>query len=379
MAVTEPAVPIWRIYARDPQLRRQGQIADFQSLRAILRHNEVGNWALEVPASSPALSMIGWMGGIIVTRNNAVAFSGPLAEFARTYNTEGDTVTLAGHTDNVHLASRLALPVPLGPPYTAEHDVRTGPAGTIMAEYVSANLGPNAADPRKLSGLIVPQSTIGQTITGRARFVVLIELLQELAIQGGDLGFRVQQAGSSLQFVVFSPSDLTASVRFSHRQRNLQAFDYGEQAGQGNYVYAAGGGEGTARIIEEGSDLASVTLYGRWERFSDRRDTSVVAELRDDITEELATWASKERMKLTPVDTQMQRYGSDYQLGNRVTVVLDTGRMVKDVVREVEISMTPNEGVVVSPTVGTVDGPRSLSQISKLSRVESRLARLERR
>lgn len=292
-----------------------------------------------------------------------------------------NTVEVHGVDDNIWLAKSLAHPEPASsvPPYSvSEYDVRTGQCSTILRQYVNVNRGPSAIVPRRVPGLaLASDPLLGTTVTGRARWQILLDLLKELAVSGGDIGFKVEQSGTALNFTVYQGVDRTATVKFSEDNGTLSAFDYTAEAPDATYIYCGGGGEGTARTIKEGQDADLVAAWGRFEKFRDRRDTTDSTELGQTITEELAESGEKASLSITPIDIPGQTYGVHYGLGDRVTVVID-GTPVQEAIREVTLAYTPDGPQTIKPTIGTVSKPTIVGLFSSVRDALLRTRNLER-
>lgn len=404
----------YRIYIRDADRRRVAEVEDYQQLDLVLRYNAVSSWVLELPADGDPAGLLAWGGGIVVTRDGSTLLSGPVTRFERQWDARTNRLTASGPDDLVWLDRRSALPVPAGPPYTSQaHDVRTGPAETVIKQYVDYNAGPSASVDMQVSGLTVAADTaLGLAVTGRARFQNLLELCQALALAGGDIGFRLVQSGLDLEFQVWQPSDLTRSAIFSPALGNLVAYRYTAEAARVNHVICGGGGEGTSRTFEEGEDAASIARYGRIVGFRDRRDTTDTAELQQTIAEELAGGAERMRLSLTPIDSPGLAFVGDYALGDLVTViiteevalaqqayyylqggsfpaewlgdeqtVLRRVSVIQDKVREVKLAITPEQADVIRPQLGTPEAQYSsmLALFDQVRRLGGRLSNLERR
>jgi hypothetical protein len=370
-----------QIFSRDAALRRTGQVEDFRSLEMPLRFNRTSTWLLELDASSPAVPLLGKTDGLIVERDGVTLLSGPVTSRQRASKAESQTVTVSGVDDTVWLQRRLALPVPGGPPYTAvAYDDKSGAAETVLKYFVDRNLGPGATAARRLPRLTIPADLArGTTVRGRGRFHSLIELLQPLALAGGDIGFRIVQVGQALEFQVYEPADRTATAIFSEQLGNLAGFTYQESAPPADYVYIGGQGEGTAREFVEGGTQANIDLYGRIEAFKDRRDVDTVATLEQARAEALAESQPPTSLSINPIDTDAVSFGVEYGLGDRVTVVVDD-EVIRDVVREVVLRLTP-DGEVLTPVVGTpgASAPRSLELFANQERLSRRISPIERR
>jgi hypothetical protein len=391
-------MPVYTLVLRDAQRERVMEIEDFAQLEMRARFNDVGTFALELPAGSAAARRATAADGLIVERDGVVVFSGPITGHARRWSDRESVVTLRGVDDTVHLRDALARPVPDGPPYdAAEADVRTGVCSTVQRAYVAANIGPGArwATPGLVLGA---DANAGAIVTGRARFVPLLELLQSLALAsaaaaGAEPGFRVVQAGTALEFQTYGVADRTAFVILSPLLGNLTAFEYDMDGPEVNHVVVGGGGEGTARLFVEHEEPGSQATWNRRvQAFRDRRDTDDPVELAQAADEELAEKAERAALTVSPVDTEAVAYGRDYWLGDRVTVVVTQDGAtpeaapeplveVQDIVREVRITLTPDGAERVEPSVGTPASGRAnaLRAGAAQRQLARRLSVLERR
>lgn len=369
---------LFQIQARNRDLEIEAELDDFRKLEAILRFNRFDSWVLDLPYAAgrgfePA-------SGVIVRRDDLVLFSGPVTSIQRTWGDAGDLLTIAGVSDDAHLEDRLAVPAP--PPYNAaEYDVRTGPAESVLKGYVDDNLGPGASAGRILAGLSIElDAGAGAEVTGRARFQKLGDLLRELALAGGDLGFRIVQVDAGeLRFEVNEPVDRTATAIFSKGLGNLRGFKLTEEVSEANAGIVGGGGEGVARTFLDFADPAQIVRWNRRiETFRDRRDTVDAAELAQAGVEELASKAEKTGLSISPIDTRRLAFLRDYALGDRVTVDID-GVQIRDVLREVKIVVDEN-AETVTPTIGT-SATRSelLDVFRRLRELGRKVALLERR
>lgn len=383
----------YALVLRDAARRRVLEVDHFARFEATLRFNDVGGWLLDLPAGSVAARAATTAMGLIVERDGATLLSGPIIGQRRRWAERESVLTLTGADDMVHLRDAVARPVPDGPPYdAADHDVRSGVASTVLGAYVAANVGPGAR--WSVPGLVVgADPVVGTPVTGRARFVNLLELLRELALAGGDLGFRVVQAGTALAFGVSAPRDRTATAVLSPLLGTLAGFEYAVDPPEANHLIVAGGGEGVLRVFVEQDDPDSIAAVARRiVRFRDRRDTSDPVEMAQTAAEELATGAARTSLSVTPLDTAGLAFGRDYGLGDRVTVVVteEDGvtdprptalATIQDVVREVRLSLTPERGEEVAPLIGTPQSQAAGAWRVLAARRElgERLSALERR
>lgn len=380
------------VEVRDSNLDRVGQITErnLVGLEVVARFNAVGAWRITLPADDPMADALRAPGaGLIVTGESGVLLSGPTVS-ARSVKTAVNPTgvwEISGVDDTAVLGNRIAYPSPESDDLAlqSDYDVRTGVAETVMKQYVAANLGVDAPVSRRVPGFTV-QDDLGRgvSVTGRARFQPLGELLTQLAVTSG-LGFDVAQFGAGLQFKVFEPVDRSLSVRMDIDNNRLTKSEYAYTAPQATRVIVAGQGQGAERtlleVVSEASEDAETIWSKRIEVFKDSRNTNDVVELEQAGSEILADKGyTVESVSVTPTDDDVMNYPADWGLGDKVSVVVGDVT-VSQIVTEVAIVVTA-EGVKVGATVGD---PATASQddvesqvIVKQSDQESRISNLER-
>jgi hypothetical protein len=375
----------WTIYVQDDMGRRQGEVDDYISAVLTPIYCDVGSWTLVVDRRSKAaadLTIPKW--GITVYRNGVYQFSGPTDGADHKVDQSAEQVTITGFTENTYFTHRIASPSPAEtvPPYTMQiSDVRTGPCSTVLTGYVAANLGPNAIPTRQHPGLVMaPDPVVGATVRGEARWDAnLLALMQPLAVTGG-IGFQLVRVNGVLTFQTFLPTDRTTSVAFSIDLGNLAGFEYSSIAPTANYIYVGASGTGTARIIQEFQDSASIAKWGRREgplaSQSDTSSTTVIAQAGKDA---LTQGQEQAMVSATILEKPTLMYGTHYALGDKVTVQLEgpaatpyavDGR-ITDILRSVEISLSVDGPQTITPIIGNADR----NEVFRLFRAFRQLAR----
>ena len=183
------------VEVRDSTLTRVGQIQaqDLVGATFVVRYNNVGYWSISLPHGHSLGELLRLPGyGILLTGPSGERIiSGPTlsAKLTQTQdNTEG-TWEIIGASDDIILSERLAYPTPSNADVTLQtsgYDIRTGPAETVIKNYVDANIGPSAAAARKISNLTIETDEgRGSTVYANARFNTLQELIYDLAQVGG--------------------------------------------------------------------------------------------------------------------------------------------------------------------------------------------------
>lgn len=343
-------------------------IDDWQSLEVTLRFNEPASGTVAAPATStlrtqldPRLAdpgAVDWARRLVVVRDGQVFCAGPVEaprnphEWAIEGEASGDGLVTFNFTDDLALvAGRLVYPNPAlaaGSQDVAEYAASDN-AELILRDLVNRNAGPGALAARQVPELVLgPLAGVGATITARARFEPLGDVLRRVALDGGGLGFTTTQVGDEIRFGVYAPADLTNQVRYSRGLGNLRSFTNEVMAPTVTTAIVAGQGEGAARTIRERINAAAEAGWWRIEQWHDQRDTDATAELDQAGDEALAEGGETARIATVTVDIDGQRYGVNYQLGDRVGV-----ETLSEVVRGVQLQATPESGEVITSIVGS--------------------------
>lgn len=349
------------------------QVDAFDRLELTLRFNDVSTWQLD--GTVEGFTGLGWDESLSIWRDGVEILTGQADEFEREWDFERYGQWGKGVDEVIHLADKLVLPVPSGPPYTsASHDARSGACETVMKAYVNYHCGPSAKTERQ-ELTIETDAGLGGSVAEDGRFDNLLEFLQAIAIKGGGLGFRVV----GKEFQVYQPSDKTGSIVFSTEMGNLKRYRYRVKRARANYVICGGGGEGTARTFAEKGDSASILRFGRREMFRDRRDSTDSAELLKTIDEELERYAEVFALELEPVHLLNMMPYDDYWLGDQVTAIID-GETITGVVREIRITLDET-GETITPVIATPGLKAGVlaGLLDDIKQVSSRVLNLERR
>lgn len=386
----------WTIYARNPAGARAGVIEDYITAELVPVFCDIGNWTMKLNGRArfaAELCQPGW--GIVAVRNGVTLLSGPAknSEVSLVISEDGDetyNVTVTGITDEDVLKIRLVSPSPSEgtPPYTVQaSDDQAGVASTVIRHYVDVNCGPGAVVARRIPGLsLASDPVLGASVSAKGRWDSnVLAFIQPLAVTGR-IGFRVVQTAAGREFQTFTPTDRSATVQFSVGLGNLAGFTYKRSSPDTNYAYLGASGTGTARVIQEFPDSESIAQWGRIEGpLVDQRGTSDPAQLQVTANEAFAQNGEQVGLTITPVETDWQRFGVHYFLGDKITVQLDQSTptpyeesgQIQDVLRSVTIQLDEN-GQSIVPSVGTA----ARTDVSKIFRrfgdLAKRLNNLER-
>lgn len=363
----------WELYVCDRTGVRVAPIDPYTSAEVVGRVNDVSTWSVDLPTNTAAGQhfITDSFARLEVVLDAQVWRSGPVTHLERSVDIDGDNLQVTGVDDTVWLARRNAHPQPgtPTPPYSStRYDIHTGSVSQVLAELVRVNAGESATTARKVPGLTAPPpEPAGPNITVYARWQNLLTFMADTARPHG---------------ILFDIVDLTFSATvatdrgavFSAGLETLASWKMVAAAPTSNFVVVAGQGESTARMIRESQDPTSVGTWGRAETFMDRRDTSSTEELDTAAQESLAESVTPVTVVFTPLDTDAQAFGRDWQLGDLVTVKAG-GLTVYDQVREVHLSLDQS-GATVTPSVGAAAG--DLKLFRTMAGLDRRVRQLER-
>jgi hypothetical protein len=353
---------------RDINLQRQGAIPSTDlDIKIQPVRNGVGTWQLSMMAESTEATFLRQPGtGIIVTdvSSGDVIMSGPTLSPTST-KTSGDPqgmVTISGVSDDRILWDAKAWPNPnlAVDAQTDGYDVRSGPAETVMIAYVQANVGILAPSDRrsKLASFLTTQTDLarGISVTKSARFPGLGDLLNEIATVA-DLRFRVVQRGSVLVFEIDEIADKTGEIRLDVNNGTLDTQSVQTQAPTVTRVIVAGQGQGADRTLLLRTSVDSLAAEDLWgikvEDFKDQRNTDDLTELQQAGDQELADGGfTSVAVKAVPSDDQTMIFMKDWNVGDKVTVVVD-GQETTSVVTEGAI-VANSSGLAVGAAIGDV-------------------------
>lgn len=347
----------------------------FSRIALTLRFNEVSSGEFTSRAYPWLMDVVNAIGTrVVVMRDGVIILAGPIEDQgpylydAAVDGEDGDgTVTVRFADDLSLIAGRLVYPNPAqdADAQTSARYTITGVNGEVaMRALVNLNAGPGALTDREIPALVLgPLASVGTNVNYSARFEPLCDSLRAVAVAAGGLGFRTQQVGSTIEFQVYEPEDLTSSARFGRNIGNLRTLEYQVTSPIATVAIVGGQDAGADRVIRERPN--STALAEGWPRrevWVDRRDIDNTPELDAAGDEELTNNAVAIRLVIGAIDTESQRYPGDYDLGDEVSNrVFDDS--VPEIIRAIDIEMTPDGGEVVTPTIGTQEAALSNSTV----------------
>lgn len=361
-----------KINVRAPDGTNVGRLETYTQLDAIKKDMDVGSWSVQCPTTdlSEVLGSPGY--GIQVKIDDDEFLAGPTSIIEDDFSIDGATQIISGLSDETRLWEYLCYPSP--PPFTSDdYDDQNDIAEVVMKHYVTYNLLDDTRKPSAVAQIAVaPNLGRGLVVPISARFETVGDKLVSIATTGGNLGFQIRE----LTFDVFERADRSADQIFSKESGNLLQFQSKRTRPTANRILCGGSGEGTARIIDIGSDDASAVIWGAYiETFRDRRDTSDLAQLAQSIAEEIAKGAEQNTLTLRTIDLPDRTYGVDWNLGDTVTA-----QGIVGTVKQVQLTVN-DKGRVIVPQVNSassVSAAAVLRAYDELRAVRRRISYLER-
>lgn len=359
------------VWAVDPSRVRRGHLVVLECT-AVLRDADVGTFQITVPSSDPLSQRIGPGWRAIIQDSGVTVLSGPVTEISE--DTQARDRTLTGESDLVHVRDRLLLgdPTKIWTQQTAEGKyTRTGPAETVIRDIVHANVGTGAVTARRQDGFTVATSQgRGKTVKVNDRDKRVLDVIKPLARTGGVTFDAVQEDDNRIVFRFRTPTDRSRSVRFTEQNGGLAEGSYVMSAPTVNAAMAAGQGTGTYLNRRE---YVRATSWGRRvEEFVDQTSTDDDPEIKQAADELLDEGREGASASITAQEVPGLRFGTDYWLGDIVTVEFD-GATVSEPVRQVELAWD-GHGRTAALTLGDHDSAedRTPASVKRVKKIEAR-------
>ena len=333
----------------DKTLTRTGWLNDPASLKVVPRHDAIGTAEITVPSSHrkvPRLAAKGaravieyhgehLMSGYIRGRSG----QGPTASGQFTYTLE----------DDLGLVQRMlgwAKPDAAINAQTTKADTRTGPAETVAKAFVEAQLAHNTVDLIQ----VAPSLGRGSVITVSSRMKVLSDQLMD-AVDKAGVGLSAKQVGSHIVLDAYTPRVYPHTL--SEAAGTITNWSWSDSDPAMTRAIIGGPNTDTSREFRQIIDSAREEALGYTvEGFVDAQSATGYTEMDAAGTAALAEAGPKAGFSLELSETKNFRYGGDgVRVGDQVTVDIG-GQTMTDILREATLLFDPENGLVVTPTIG---------------------------
>lgn len=345
------------IMVYDKSFAFKGYIGNPISLTCTPRFNNVGTATLEVELDNrlaPALLADG--ARLVIYKDNLFVMSGKITQESAEGPAVRGVLRVYLKSDWRLLNNVLGWPVP-GAALTAqtsEYYLAQGNAETIVKTVVTANmitrLGMDVTCATNANrGEVVPDGV-------SFRFHTLAERLFP-AIETAGVGITFEQSGAGIVCDVFVPPVFETIL--TEESGVLQWWSWTSTDPSATRVVAGGNGDWINRAFLQVIDTALETDHNDVvEVFQDARDAENSTVLTSRANEALAEGAPKTGFAVRLSESETFRYGKNgLVVGAKVTISVG-GITRTDILREVTMSYTRNDGVEVTPIIGEVhDNP----------------------
>jgi len=358
-----------------------GRVGSYVASEVVLRHNQVGSWKFTMTLSDGGVDLLSPAGRrITIDYRGSRILSGPVYGIRRSRSGIEDQVEVYGYSDLVWLDRRLAFPAPLAT-FPADGVAFTQPsfgdfigdnAETAVKYWVTRNCVTRLPVP----GLTVATDLGRGPVKGDApRFKTVLETCAKLADLSA-IGVKVEQVGSGLVFDIYEPA--TQPVRLSRSLGNLRDWEFVNEGPNATRVVIGGPGERLTREYTLGRQSTSETGWGITETFIESSADTQPERYQEGI-DHLAENAPTYSFSVVPQETESMRFGETYGLGDVVDTELLPGVTLTDIVREVTITDSVDDGVDVKPIVGNLEAAKRTDAVYlELRRLRAQINKRER-
>lgn len=245
--------PAFSVSVYDKDFVHVGWLGGYESLIAVARHNDVSTAQVVLRKDHPRVAALMKSGARLVIRYDGATLMSGRIEGRDGATLPTPTIAFRLLSDFQFLSDVLGWVNPSGAMTeqgtVRKHYVATGPAESVLKEYVQVN----SVDRLNQPVSIAPDLGRGRTITVKARMESLADRLVSKVDLAG-LGIRVVQYGSGLRVDVYEPTVRTRVL--SVESGVLVDSTWSKEDPVVTRVVLAGGGEGTRREFRRYVDTA---------------------------------------------------------------------------------------------------------------------------
>jgi hypothetical protein len=373
-----------------------------ETMNATLYYNQVGSWMCTMKFDEEIWDIMQTFiadEGFVVWFNwgGQVHFGGkceipgyqdsvPGANNAAVFTT-GTQIVCTGATLEALIANRLAFPAPTlawgAQTYGANDPVSAVACETAIKHYVVNNLGASAAAARRFPLLTVATNLArgSAVVSYNVKFAQgvdlgLMDIIRNLVATGGPMGVEVMlnNGGLGMTFDVYVPQDLTGFAYFSKEVGNLTSV--GLQIEDPSVTDACVLGSATP-ILVTGDGTANP--WTKIEQLVDQASSSDATQNTQAGQQAVAQGVMTPSLQMSAQDIPKLKFGTDYYLGDKVTVEVASGDRFQDIVSQVNFTMdgSASPPVSVIPVIG-IPSNSGNSTTSATAQLVNRVRRLER-
>lgn len=360
---------------------RVGRVGSYVASEVVLRHNVVGSWKFTMTLSDGGVDLLTPVGRrITIDYRGSRILSGPVYGVRRSRSGVEDQVEVYGYSDLVWLDRRLGFPSPLatfpadGTAFTqaADRDIINDNGETMVKYWVTRNCVTRQPVPTLT---VAPDLGRGDVRAYGPRFESVLQACVQIANFSG-IGLSLQQVGAGLVFDAYLPAQ--QPVRLSRSLGNLRDWEFVNEGPNATRVVIGGPGEHLAREFTLGRQASSEVGWGITETFIESSADTQPLRYQEGI-DHLAENAPTYSFSVVPQETESMRFGETYHLGDTVDTELFPAVTLTDIVREVTITDSVEDGVDVKPIIGNLDAAKRTDAVYlELRRLRAQINKRER-
>lgn len=363
-------------------------IVDWSAIDVTLKWNEPDSSSFTAPALPWIRSAVMQPGRrIVVLREGRILTAGPVEKWLweRADNGEnaGDGKLSVNFTDDfAKIAAREVYPDPTQPPEGQLIDrwAYSGNGELALRALVDLQAGPGARVERRVPRLVLgAMAGAGTNVAVAAsRMQHLGDLARAIADAAGGIGFRTRQVGQQILFEVYTPPDRSHLVRFGYAIGNMRYRGVEVVAPTCTTAIVGGQGEGSDANMITRTDAGEEAAWGRFEKLVAQSGGDDLTVLQDAGDKALGEGAPTIRIATNVSDSADQRFGVDYDLGDIVSLEVEDGLEISEIIRTVHLQVSAGSGEYVSATVGSQEATTDPVWVRKLREIDERLSTVER-
>lgn len=342
------------IYIRDVSGNLLQNLIDITELHILDTLNNVGQWSMTSVSADECPFQPGY--GIVVVRNGVCIYTGIVTAIQDTYDTSKQLHSwqVQGVNDLGLLARRICFVDPTtGSTTTYSYYTLSGDIAYVVRDLIANNAGPYALAERRIP--IIErriQTDLSITVSVSLRFENLLTAVAAIC-SANNCGIRAvwDQTNSKIYYEVFKPRDLSSTIYYAEYMNNMAKSEYIAKVPDGNWIFAGGTGELTARTFASAQNNSSISQWGRIEVFQDARNQSNVSTYAADVLKDKSDDMIGYSVTASEADSAPQ-YGIDYLLGD----IIGASIMGKNITAQIQqIEITLSDGVEhINPKFGTL-------------------------
>lgn len=352
-----------RVDIYDKELKWQRPLSAWKSLSFTDKFCAISEATVTVKASHPDAALLAEPGTRLMIRfRDRVPMTGPVRlKGGKGPGVQGE-LTFTMQDDFRILHNFLGWPNPEGDLTTStttgqgvrERLELKGPAETVLKDFWRRNVMKRATFPVA----VAPDLGRGNPITVSTRMHPLWDQISPAWVTSG-LGISVFQQDGAITLDVFEPTVYPNPL--TEQSRVIQEWDFNAAAPEATSVVVGGQGEGVLREFYRDDDTALQVEYGdRIEKFQDARDTADGVTHAQRAAEVLAEGAPRGTVTVKLAESGGFQYGrtGGVNTGTVLTAQFGPGpQSITDVLQEVAVSHTPENGIKITSQIGRSDDP----------------------